>query len=214
VTPDPDGPIQGGDVLAIVAAREAFLRREADLGVEVDDRELLASPLEIVDIVVTNKTVAGKTLQQIDATHDHQGPGVVLRKLIRQGHEMPFTLGTTVDRGDVLQVIGATRDVARAIEVLGYADRFGGRTGAVFMGWASWQASSSGRSAFSSAAYPSASRPAPGPSSPVCWAAISEPSIAPSAESPSPPCGPSTTWGSRSSSRWWGSARVPDSSTA
>lgn len=47
---------------------------------------------------------------------------------------MPFTLGTTVDRGDVLQVIGATRDVERAIEVLGYADRFGGRTGAVFVG--------------------------------------------------------------------------------
>ena len=121
-------------MLAIVAAREAFLRREADLGAEVDDRELLASPSRSWISVITNKTVAGKTLQQIDATHDHQGPGVVLRKLIRQGHEMPFTLGTTVDRGDVLQVIGATRDVERAIEVLGYADRFGGRTGAVFMG--------------------------------------------------------------------------------
>jgi len=100
----------------------------------VDDGELLASPLEIVDIVITNKTVAGKTLRQIDATHDHQGPGVVLRKLIRQGHEMPFTFGTTVDRGDVLQVIGATRDVERAIEVLGYADRSAQRTGAVYMG--------------------------------------------------------------------------------
>ncbi|HKC96585.1 MAG TPA: aspartate-alanine antiporter, partial [Methylomirabilota bacterium] len=106
VTADPHGPIQGGDVVAIVAAREALLRGQADLGAEVDDRELLASPLEIVDIVITNKTVAGKTLQEIDATHDHQGPGVVLRKLIRQGHEMPFTFGTTVDRGDVLQVIG------------------------------------------------------------------------------------------------------------
>ncbi|HEU5190807.1 MAG TPA: aspartate-alanine antiporter [Methylomirabilota bacterium] len=134
VTAEPDEPIQGGDVLAIVAARETLLRGEGDLGAEVDDHELLASPLEIVDIVITNKTVAGKTLQQIDATHDHQGPGVVLRKLIRQGHEMPFTLGTTVDRGDVLQVIGAPRDVERAIEVLGYADRFAGGTGAVFMG--------------------------------------------------------------------------------
>jgi len=134
VTADPDGPIQGGDVVAIVAAREALLRGQADLGAEVDDRELLASPLEIVDIVITNKTVAGKTLQEIDATHDHQGPGVVLRKLIRQGHEMPFTFGTTVDRGDVLQVIGATRDVERAVEVLGYADRSAGRTGAVFIG--------------------------------------------------------------------------------
>ena len=134
VTADPDWPIRDGDVLAIVAAREALLRREADLGAEVDDRELLASPLEIVDVVITNKTVAGKTLRQIAAAHDHQGPGVFLRKLIRQGQEMPFTPGTTVDRGDVLQVMGAKRDVERAVEVLGYADRSAGKTGVVFMG--------------------------------------------------------------------------------
>ena len=130
VTADPDWPIQDGDVLAIVAAREALLRREADLGAEVDDRELLASPLEIVDVVITNKTVAGKTLRQIAAAHDHQGPGVFLLKLIRQRQEMPFTPGTTVDRGDVLQIMGAKRDVERAVEVLGYAERSGG----VFMG--------------------------------------------------------------------------------
>jgi len=134
MTADPDWPIQGGDVLAIVAARDVLLRREADLGAEVNDRELLASPLEIVDVVITNKTVAGKTLQQIAAAHDHQGPGVFLRKLIRQGQEMPFTPGTTVDRGDVLQVMGAKRDVERAVEVLGYADRSAGKTGVVFMG--------------------------------------------------------------------------------
>jgi putative transport protein len=134
VTADPDWPIQDGDVLAIVAAREALLRREADLGAEVDDRELLASPAEIVDVVITNKTVAGKTLRQIAAAHDHQGPGVFLLKLIRQRQEMPFTPGTTVDRGDVLQIMGAKRDVERAVKVLGYADRSGGKTGVVFMG--------------------------------------------------------------------------------
>jgi len=130
VTADPDWPIQDGDVLAIVAAREALLRSEADLGAEVDDRELLASPAEIVDVVITNKTVAGMTLRQIAAAHDHQGPGVFLLKLIRQRQEMPFTPGTTVDRGDVLQIMGAKRDVERAVEVLGYAERSGG----VFMG--------------------------------------------------------------------------------
>jgi len=130
VTADPDWPIQDGDVLAIVAAREALLRREADLGAEVDDRELLASPAQIVDVVITNKTVAGMTLRQIAAAHDHQGPGVFLLKLIRQRQEMPFTPGTTVDRGDVLQIMGAKRDVERAVEVLGYAERSGG----VFMG--------------------------------------------------------------------------------
>jgi putative transport protein len=133
VTADPDWPIQGGDVVAIVAPRETLLRREADLGAAVDDRELLASPLEIADIVVTNKSVAGKTLREIDATHEHQGAGVVCRKLVRQGHEIPFTLGSTVDRGDVLQVVGTPRDIERAVEVLGYADRSAGRNSAVFM---------------------------------------------------------------------------------
>lgn len=135
VPADPDGPIQGGEVLAIAAAREALLRREAALGAEVDDPELLDLPADIVDVVITNKTLVGKTLQQIAKAHDHHpGPGVFLRKLVRQGQEMPFTPGTTVDRGDVLQVMGAKRDVERAVQVLGYADRRTGKSSVVFAG--------------------------------------------------------------------------------
>jgi putative transport protein len=106
----------------------------ADLGAEVDDRELLVSSSEVVDVVITSKAVAGKTLQQIADAHHHEGPGVYLRKLVRQGEEMPFTPGTTVDRGDVLQIMGARRDVDRAVEVLGYADRSAEKSGVVLMG--------------------------------------------------------------------------------
>ena len=138
VAPDPDARVQGGDVLAIVAAPEAFLRGQAHLGDEVDDRELLASPAQIVDVVITSKRVAGKTLGQIAREHDQPGRGVGLRKLIRQGHEMPFTPGTTVDRGDVLQIMGVKREVERAVEVLGYADRSTAKTrlALVFLGFA------------------------------------------------------------------------------
>ena len=41
---------------------------------------------------------------------------------------MPFTPGTTVDRGDVLQIVGVKREVERVVEVLGYADRSSGKT--------------------------------------------------------------------------------------
>jgi putative transport protein len=133
VPADPDGPIQGGDVLAIAVAQEALVRREA--GPEGDDPELLDLPADIVDVVITNKTLVGKTLQQIAEAHEHHpGPGVVLRKLVRQGQEMPFTPGTTVDRGDVLQVMGAKRDVERAVQVLGYADRRTEKTSVAFAG--------------------------------------------------------------------------------
>jgi len=120
--PDPRMVIQSGDVMAVAAAREVLLRNEADLGPEVDDRELLEFPAEILDVVITNKNLAGKTLQQIAESQqaNQNGRGVFLRKLIRGGQDMPWTPGTTVDRGDVLQILGAKRDLERAVKGLGY----------------------------------------------------------------------------------------------
>ena len=88
--PDPRMVIQSGDVMAVAAAREVLLRNEADLGPEVDDRELLEFPAEILDVVITNKNLAGKTLQQIAESQqaNQNGRGVFLRKLIRGGQDM------------------------------------------------------------------------------------------------------------------------------
>jgi putative transport protein len=47
---------------------------------------------------------------------------------------MPFTPGTTLDRGDVLTIVGAKRDVERAAIGLGYADRPTNMTDMVFVG--------------------------------------------------------------------------------
>jgi len=134
--PDPGMVIQSGDVMAVAAAREVLLRNEADLGPEVDDRELLEFPAEILDVVITNKNLAGKTLQQIAESQqaNQNGRGVFLRKLIRGGQDMPWTPGTTVDRGDVLQIVGAKRDLERAVKGLGYVDRPTEKTDVVFMG--------------------------------------------------------------------------------
>ena len=46
---------------------------------------------------------------------------------------MPWTPGTTVDRGDVLQILGAKRDLERAVKGLGYVDRPTEKTDVVFM---------------------------------------------------------------------------------
>ena len=48
--------------------------------------------------------------------------GVFLRKLTRAGQEIPITLTTQLDRGDLLSLVGAKRDVDRAVAALGYAD--------------------------------------------------------------------------------------------
>jgi putative transport protein len=134
--PDLDIVIGPGDVLALAGLRETLLKHEAEIGPEVDDTELLQFPGEILDVVITRKWVAGRTLKEIAESEaaKTQGRGVFLRKLIRGGHEMPFTPATKVDRGDVLQIVGPKRNVERAAALLGYPDRATEKTDIVFMG--------------------------------------------------------------------------------
>jgi putative transport protein len=134
--PDLNIAIRPGDVLALAGLRETLLKQQAEIGPEVDEPELLNFPAELLDVMITSKQIAGRTLKEIaesEVARKH-GRGVFLRKLTRGDQEMPFTPSTKVDRGDVLQIIGATRDVERAAGLLGYPDRATEKTDVVFMG--------------------------------------------------------------------------------
>jgi putative transport protein len=132
---DPQMVIQSGDVLGLAGPRELLLRIEEALGPEVEDRELFDVPIQILDVVITNKAYAGKTLLEIrNSEVTERARGVFLRKLIRAGQEMPFNPGTKVDRGDVVQLVGPVQAVEQAAKELGYADRATEKTDVVFMG--------------------------------------------------------------------------------
>lgn len=133
---EPDSVVHLGDTVAVLARIEVFIQRGHNLGEEVDDKTLLDFPGEVLDIVITDKSVAGMTLKQLAESEIGRvkGRGVFLRKLTRGGLEMPFTPGTVIDRGDVLQVIGPKRSVERVAAELGYADRQTNMTDMVFVG--------------------------------------------------------------------------------
>ena len=135
VEADRDVVLEEGDVMAIAAPRQILLSHERELGTEVDDRDLLEFSAEQVDVVLTNKALDGKTLREIALGEAQEGRGIFLKKLIRSGIEMPVTPGTPVNRGDVLQIIGAKRHINRAIPHIGYADRPSEKTDVVFMGF-------------------------------------------------------------------------------
>lgn len=133
---DPSTVVHLGDTIVVMARHELLIDNGHEFGPEVEDFPLLDFPSEFLDVVITNKTFAGMTLREMaecDAGRT-EGRGVFLRKLIRGGHEMPFTLGTKVDRGDVLQIAGAKRDVERVAKIIGYADRPTNATDMVFVG--------------------------------------------------------------------------------
>jgi len=128
--------IRKGDVMAVVGRREVLVESGLGIGPEVHDFELMDFPGEVMDVVITNKAIAGKTLRELAESDIGRANvrGVYLRNLIRGGQEMPFTPGSTIDRGDVLQIVGSKRNVERAAVELGYADRPTNATDMVVVG--------------------------------------------------------------------------------
>jgi putative transport protein len=132
IEPEPTTVIEKNDVVAVMTRTEILMARGTTIGPEVDDKELLDFPAEILDVVVTSKGVAGKTIGELATLEAARG--VFLRKIVRAGQPMPFTAATRVDRGDVLTLVGALPDVERAARSIGYADRPTVTTDMIFVG--------------------------------------------------------------------------------
>ena len=93
-------------MLVIAAQRAVLANAEHEIGPEFDDLETLAVPMKSMTVVVTNRSVVGKTLGELAA--DRQAArGVYLESLKRGDEEMPRDMGVKVDRGDVLRIVGS-----------------------------------------------------------------------------------------------------------
>lgn len=90
---------------------------------EVEDRELLGMSIEGLDVFVSNKEIDGKTLAEIAALPAARG--VFLRKITRGAvaTAIPILPNTQINRGDILNIVGRSSDVAVATKLLGVADR-------------------------------------------------------------------------------------------
>ncbi|HEV8201962.1 MAG TPA: aspartate-alanine antiporter [Candidatus Polarisedimenticolia bacterium] len=126
----PEAKLAEGDVVAI-AARRRVLAGGLEGGAEVDDRRLLDFPVATLDVVLTNRELVDVTMRQVAERH---GRGVALESLVRGGQEIPFTASTRLERGDLLRLSGALRDVERAGKALGYIERPSSATDVVFVG--------------------------------------------------------------------------------
>jgi len=118
-----DTVLREGDVLAVAGTREVLLRLVGEGAKEGDDAELLNVPVEGVDVYVTSKAVDGKTLTEL--AQRPSARGVFLRKITRgaTATDIPVLPNTTVQRGDILTLVGRTQDTSGAAKDLGVLDR-------------------------------------------------------------------------------------------
>jgi putative transport protein len=112
-----DTVIHPGDVVAVAGRRDVLVNLIGTAAAEVDDRELLAVPIEGVDIYVTSKEVDGRTLADLAVWPDMRG--VFLRKITRgaTATDIPILPNTKLERGDIVTLVGRTQDIAAATKV-------------------------------------------------------------------------------------------------
>jgi len=127
----PETALRAGDVVAVAARRRVLLSGIVSIGEEVEDPALLDFPMATLDIVVTKSAAADQPLSVLAQQH---GRGVALEKLIRGGEEIPFGAETVINRGDLLRLVGAARDVERTGKALGYIERSSSESDVVFLG--------------------------------------------------------------------------------
>jgi putative transport protein len=132
IEPGPTTVIRKDDVVAVATRHEVLAERGSKIGPEIEDRELLDIPIETLDVVVTNKALAGSSLAELASREFTRG--VFLGKLARSGEEMPIAAETRIDRGDVMSLIGTKPEVERTAKELGYPDRPTNATDMIFVG--------------------------------------------------------------------------------
>jgi putative transport protein len=112
-----------GDIVAVAGRRDVLVNLIGSTAEEVNDRELLAVPIEGVDVYVTSKEVDGKTLAELAGSPSARG--LFLRKIVRgaTATNIPILPNTQLQRGDIVTLAGRTPDIAAGTKMLGYPDR-------------------------------------------------------------------------------------------
>ena len=100
-------------------------------GPELADYELLNFPAESLPVMITKKTLAGKTILQL--TLMEYMYGVSIKKLSRAGTDIRVRPGTELMAGDMITISGLPSDVERAAKKIGHIDRPTNVTDIVFL---------------------------------------------------------------------------------
>lgn len=128
----PGTVVKKGDELVLSGRRDAFAGESHLLGPEVVDDDLLHFPAEVLPVLVSKKGIGGITVKQL--RQQNYMHGIFIRSIKRADIPVPVLPDTLVDRGDVLELVGAKKAVDTAAAHIGYPDRPTNKTDMMFVG--------------------------------------------------------------------------------
>ncbi|MBP1753320.1 MAG: aspT [Geobacteraceae bacterium] len=118
---EPDMVVQEGDILVMTGNYEGLVFAADIIGHEVDVSGIMEIIGESLAVCVLNRDFIGKSLG--DLANEPGARGLYLRRITRQGREIPIARDTSIQKCDVLQLVGAKDTVEKAAQVMGYPQR-------------------------------------------------------------------------------------------
>ncbi len=128
----PDLRIAKGDEIVLSGRRQFIIGDEQWIGSEINDAELLSFPAEQVQVTVSKKGAAGKTVDQIRAMKEMYG--VSIKSITRGGAPIPVLAQVKLCPGDVMTIVGLKNEIELASPALGYAEKLSDKSDLILVG--------------------------------------------------------------------------------
>ncbi len=128
----PNLRIAKGDEIVLSGRRQFIIGDEQWIGSEINDAELLSFPAEQVQVTVSKKGAAGKTVDQIRAMKEMYG--VSIKSITRGGAPIPVLAQVKLYPGDVMTIVGLKNEIELASPALGYAEKLSDKSDLILVG--------------------------------------------------------------------------------
>ncbi|WP_327711053.1 aspartate-alanine antiporter [Streptomyces sp. NBC_00464] len=118
--PSPDLELTLSDLVQLVGRRRGIIEAGREIGPETPSVPGLDTPLATRQVAVTEKATAGSTIAQLEKDHpEFRRDGVYITDVLRNDQHLPASAETTVQRGDVLTLVGARSGLNRLVAKIG-----------------------------------------------------------------------------------------------
>ena len=111
--------LQIGDLLELVAPQELFARGLQEIGPELPLDWDISEKQDTSVVVVTNAQAYGNTLGELDIPNSFR---VIIRKIFRQGVELPHNPQLELKKGDILHAVGGEEPLASFGAFMGHME--------------------------------------------------------------------------------------------
>ena len=128
----PDVKISKGDEIVLSGRRQYIIGDEQWIGSEINDAELLDFPAEQLQITVSKKGAAGKTVDQVRCMKEMYG--ISIKSITRGGASLPVLAQLKLQPGDIITIVGLQSEVNTAAPLLGYADKKSDKSDLILVG--------------------------------------------------------------------------------